>query len=350
MDGDTDWRTYISEYGRADEYVPVENSDWYDDHEALYRALPDLLNRVPSDFESDVHIEGLDATDVFGLNEVLASTVENQVVESLNNLKPDMLDADQYQDYEFVRQSQTFPDVLLQNSTDPTEDPLMGIELKCWYLIAKEGDPSFRFKTTVEACAPQDVLVVYPWALDNIVTGSPEIFRPFVMPAKFASLFIDYYWQNLKNWRDDDPDKSITHPTGVGHYPSAKTDFIQDKPAQDDGNNYGRFRSKPISKLPPLQEWVNRMKARELLGVPSESWRAFFTSTQNDDTGINELEDLTGIGDATADALRAKGYTTPASVKTLLINVLSDMDGVSGIGSKTAEDIIDDLANVRVND
>ena len=70
MESDTDWTDYI------DDYDGIEESDWYDDHQDLYAQIPDLLNRVPAAFSSDVHIEGLDATDVFGLNEVLASSVE----------------------------------------------------------------------------------------------------------------------------------------------------------------------------------------------------------------------------------------------------------------------------------
>ena len=233
MENDANWTDYI------DGYEGVEESNWYDHHQDLYDQIPELLNRVPADFISDVHIEGLDATDVFGLNEILASSVENQVVNSLDNLKPNLDLDEEYRDYEFVRQSQTFPDVLLEDSTDTDDEPLLGIELKCWYLLAKEGDPSFRFKTTPAACAPQDLLVIYPWTLDNIVTGSPEIFRPFIMPAKFASMYVDYYWQELKDWRPENPNKDIIRPEGVSHYPNPKTDFIQDKPAEDAGNNYG---------------------------------------------------------------------------------------------------------------
>jgi hypothetical protein len=146
-------------------------------------------------------------------------------VNSLEDLKPSLDLGEEYRDYEFVRQSQTFPDVLFRDSSEAGDEPLMGIELKCWYLLAKEGDPSFRFKTTPAACAPQDLLVIYPWTLDNIVTGSPEIFRPFVMPAKFVSTYVDYYWQELKEWRSANSNKGIIRPESVSHYPNLKTDL-----------------------------------------------------------------------------------------------------------------------------
>lgn len=339
MEDDIDWTSYI------DGYQGVEESDWYSRHRDLYDRIPDLLNRVPAAFTSDVHIEGLDATDVFGLNEVLASSVENQVVSSLDSLKPSLDLGEEYRDYEFVRQSQTFPDVLFKSSSDAGDEPLMGIELKCWYLLAKEGDPSFRFKTTPAACAPQDLLVIYPWTLDNIVTGSPEIFRPFVMPAKFASMYVDYYWQELKDWRSENPDKSIIRPENVSHYPNPKTDLIQDQPAEDSGGNYGRFRSRLIASLPPLQEYVDQMKARELLGIPSDRWAEFFKS-YSETTTIAELEDINGIGPGTAETFEAQGYTTPKAVKSILIDVLCDFEGV---GPSTAEDILDDLSNVRMS-
>jgi hypothetical protein len=334
-----DWSDYI------DDYESIEKSDWYDRHRDLYERIPALLDRVPAEFTSDVHIEGLDATDVFGLNEILASSVENQVVNSLNRLLSGSDFDEEYRDHEFVRQSQTFPDVLFENSAE-SDGPLMGIELKCWYLLAKEGDPSFRFKTTPAACAPQDLLVIYPWTLDNIVTGSPEIFRPFVMPAKFASMYVDYYWQELKNWRPDSPNKEIVRPDDVSHYPNPKTDFIQDKPAEDAGNNYGRFRSRLIASLPPLQEYVTGMQSRELLGIPADRWADFFTSYDETAT-IDELEDINGIGPGTAATFRNQGYTTPTQLKSALIERLTEFEG---IGSRTAEDIFDDLSTVVAND
>ena len=46
-----------------------------------------------------------------------------------------------YSTYTFVRQSQTFPDVILRNLADESDPPIMGIELKGWYLFAKKAEP-----------------------------------------------------------------------------------------------------------------------------------------------------------------------------------------------------------------
>lgn len=124
MNEEAEWSDYI------DDYESVENTEWYGRHGSLYEQIPELLDRVPAEFTSDVHIEGLDATDVFGLNEILASSVENQVTNSLNRLLSEPNLDEEYRDHEFVRQSQTFPDVLFENSAE-SDGPLMGIELKC---------------------------------------------------------------------------------------------------------------------------------------------------------------------------------------------------------------------------
>ncbi len=59
--------------------------------------------------------------------------------------------------------------------------------LKGWYLLAKEAEPSLRFQVTEIACADQDLLVVVPWVLDNVISGSPILFEPFVESARFAA-------------------------------------------------------------------------------------------------------------------------------------------------------------------
>ena len=51
-----------------------------------------------------------------------------------------------------------------------------------------------------------------------------------------------------------------------------------------------------------------------------------------------ELEDLEGVGEKTADALRAAGFNTPEDILNLTID---DLTKVEGVGAKTAEKILD---------
>ena len=68
---------------------------------------------LPGFFEFGTHFEGIDATDLFSLNSVLGASIEGQVVRTLNKMRNEWDPDEQWTGYRFVRQSQTFPDVLL---------------------------------------------------------------------------------------------------------------------------------------------------------------------------------------------------------------------------------------------
>src|SRR5437879_2834448 len=111
-------------------------------HRKLYDAVTAALHALPAMFESDLVITGVLAPDLFTLNTSLGATLEVQVVQALNAIRR-VWDPDQdYALYRWVRQSQTFPDVLLRRS-GPGDGPevIMGIELKGWYALAKEKEP-----------------------------------------------------------------------------------------------------------------------------------------------------------------------------------------------------------------
>lgn len=140
-------------------------------------------------------MDGLLATDIFTLNAALGAMIEEQVVATLNEMRPIWDPDKKYQAYSYARQAQTFPDVLLRKRTDG-EDILMGIELKGWYLLAKERMPNFRFVASANACSEWDLIVVVPWALSNVLSGTPVAYRPFIELAKFAAEQRNYYWQH----------------------------------------------------------------------------------------------------------------------------------------------------------
>ncbi|MGH2410505.1 MAG: hypothetical protein ACRDGS_09075, partial [Chloroflexota bacterium] len=82
---------------------------------------------------------------------------------------------DEWVEFRFERRSQSFPDVRLISRTGGSIVTAIGVELKGWYLLAKESEPSFRYKVTPMACGPLDLLVIVPWRLKNILSGSPII-------------------------------------------------------------------------------------------------------------------------------------------------------------------------------
>ena len=215
----------------------LPGSEW--PHRELYDGVRKAIRALQFYFDTETVIEGLNATDIFTLNTALGATIEEQVVVTLNKMRPLWDPDERYQSYGFVRQPQTFPDVRLEqeSSSGQPQDVVLGIELKGWYILAKEGEPSFRFKVTPAACAPQDLIVVVPWALNNVVAGSPRIFAPYVESARYAAEYKNYYWQHL---RTTTADSEIRHPEDAAPYPG-KADQISDHPVSDSGGNFGRF-------------------------------------------------------------------------------------------------------------
>ena len=225
---------------------------------------------VPNHFTTPTTIDGLLATDIFTLNAPLAAAIEESVVHTLNKLRPVWDPDSRYQTYSFVRQPQTFPDVMLQ-SLDNGIVPLMGVELKGWYLLSRERVPTYRFTVTREACNPWDLLVVVPWVLSNVLAGSPILMRPFVQPARYCAERRNYYWQHE---RDSNSDTGIAIPDGVGPYP-AKSDPISDKPNSDSGGNFGR-----LARYGIMDEYIQAMLKEPVRGIPVASWIRFFKEHQ----------------------------------------------------------------------
>lgn len=248
-------------------------SEW--PHSKLHARVREALFALPLHFRTQTNIEGISAIDIFTLNSALGATIENQVVATLNLMRPLWDPEGAYRQYAFVRQAQAFPDVLLRKTTGNAREasaPLMGIELKGWYLLAKEAEPSFRFQVTPEACAPADLIVVVPWALNNVISGSPMVFTPYVESARYAAEYRNHHWQHLREAKGD---KSILSPKNVSPYPK-KSDQIADKPAADQGGNFGRFARTGI-----MDEYLLTAKEELLAGIRAEHWLGFFKMFQD---------------------------------------------------------------------
>jgi hypothetical protein len=138
------------------------------EHLALYQSVREAIATLPVYFRTETHIAGVLATDLHTLNTVLGATIEEQVVRTLNLIRTSWDPKQQYALYSFVRQPQTFPDVRLKKAG--TGETLLGLELKGWYLLAKEAEPSLRFQTTAAACAKPDLILVVPWVLGNVIS------------------------------------------------------------------------------------------------------------------------------------------------------------------------------------
>ena len=239
------------------------------DRRQLYGKVREAIASLPLYFRTETHIAGIVATDLHTLNTVLGATIEEQVVRTLNQARNTWDPDDQYALYGFVRQAQTFPDVLLRHSSE--NDVLLGIELKGWYLLAKEREPSLRFQVTEAACADQDLIVVVPWALSNVISGSPVVFDPFVESAKEAARHRNHHWQQV---RKTSLDAGIQIPRDVSPYPR-KSDQILDKPKADAGGNFGR-----LARTGLMDDYIQRLNDLLLCGIKTTYWQDFLRTFQ----------------------------------------------------------------------
>ncbi len=245
--------------------------DW--EHRDLYTRVREAVASLPVYFRTETHISGIMATDLHTLNTVLGATIEEQVVRTLNLTRNTWDPNGRYALYSFVRQAQTFPDVLLRRTAG--DDILMGIELKGWYLLAKEAEPSLRFQVTEDACSPQDLIVVVPWVLTNVISGSPILFEPFIESARFAAAHRNHHWQYVRQTKLE---TGIEAPEGIQPYPR-KTDRILDRPRADGGGNFGR-----LARTGMMDAYMHKLGDVQLCGINSKYWREFLKTFQEGTT------------------------------------------------------------------
>jgi hypothetical protein len=234
----------------------------------LVKSVCNALKALPFHFTSRTAIEGLEAGDLFSLNSVLGGTIEIQTVQNLNRLRDVWDPDDQWSDYGFERSAQTFPDVRLISRSDAKPSPILGIELKGWYLLSREGEPSFRYTATREACDPFDLLVVVPWHLSNVLSGVPIVYEPYIGQARYAADLRNYYWQHQ---RGANVDGTINSPGNVTPYPAPKVN-ISDKAKNDGGGNFGR-----VARVKGLMDsYTEASLSTRVAGIEARHWVSFF--------------------------------------------------------------------------
>ena len=213
----------------------------------------------------------------------------------------------------FVRQAQTFPDVILKPAAPPhvQVEPVMGIELKGWYVLAKEGVPSFRYKVTPKAAAPADLVAVFPWALTQVISGSPQLFEPFVVSARYAAEFRNWWWEHERAAKRSPRIRLSSHE---GYYP-LKSDLTSDVPEEDAGN-FGRIAR---TKIFHRDGYIDATFAANLSGIPLHAWRSFFEIFSERTTEVKIRAALTRMA-----AEVEKKTTRKASDQAKTISALQD--------------------------
>lgn len=237
-------------------------------HRQLYDRVLDALYALPDFFKTSLNISGARVTDLYTLNSALGALLEQAVVDGLNSLRPVWDPGGAYKLYSFVRQNQVFPDVLLQTSAPSVTEPiLMGIELKGWFALAKEAEPSFRYTVSPAVCADADLLVVFPWIFDEVISGHPKLLRPFVAEARFAALHRNHYWTYLRGV--DAADAKVVNAGHTTPYPR-KSDKFNDVPLKDSGGNFGR-----IARGKIMETFISDLNKAPVAGIPLGAWQRF---------------------------------------------------------------------------
>ncbi len=293
-----------------------------DTHAALNKRVREALLALPDYFRSDIVVSGILATDIFTLNAPFAAAIEEQTVAALNDMRSVWDPQSQYQAYSFVRQPQTFPDVRLQRRIEGAgPDIAMGIELKGWYLFAKEGEPSFRFAVTPAACHDRDLLVVFPWALNNVISGSARLFDPYIETAKYAAEYRNWHWQH----GGANPRAAVQLAANAAVYP-AKADEVSDRVANDGGGNFGR-----IARTNLMEAFKAECDAKLLSGIQISHWRRFFKvfKENSEQAEIDRVIERTMAG-IEQERGTADGRTELTRIREALERIVEMMRGDGG--------------------
>lgn len=233
-----------------------------DERTVLRDGVLRALRAVPMHFVSTINIEGLSATDLFAMNTLLGGTIEEQTVATLNATRAIWDPNGKWADYEFKRYAESFPDVRLERNDGGI--PLIGIELKGWYLLAKEEMPSFRFKASTDAMTIWDLIAVFPWSLSNVISGKPILESPYIEQAKYAADLRTHYWEHRSASA-----QSVEHPD-THPYPepgSSYSDIVHD----DRGGNFGR-----IARIRGLMDdFIKEAMQTTLAGIEARWWVQF---------------------------------------------------------------------------
>lgn len=264
----------------------LPSEDW--EHFVVWQKVYDLIEALPNYFKSEIVIKGLNVTDIYSVGNLFSAVIESQIVEMLNGLRNIWDSENNYSNYAFIRQAQTFPDILFVNSQKRNK-VVFGIELKAWYVFSKESEPSFRYTVDPDACANADLLVVVPWVLTEVISGNPKLLFPYIELGKYAAEYRNFHWMTARE--NSTRSTSVIRPPEQYRrpYPQSKVE-ASDKAENDKGNNFGR-----IARSGLLDDYLTKIKTIDYLGIKVSHWMKFFRAMSENRTSEEIDRQLDGI-------------------------------------------------------
>ncbi|MBK6505080.1 MAG: hypothetical protein IPG02_05290 [Ignavibacteria bacterium] len=151
--------------------------------------------------------------------------------------------------------------------------------MKAWYVFSKESEPSFRYTIDPDSCNVQDLLVVTPWFLSDVLSGNPLLLFPYIELAKYGAEFRNFHWSNSRNSSGNRSSNIIRPPESFRHpYPRSKEE-ASDKAEHDKGNNFGR-----IARSGILDNYLSSIKKIDYLGIKISHWMKIFKAMSENKT------------------------------------------------------------------
>ena len=148
-----------------------------------------------------------------------------------------------------------------------------------------------------------------PWALSNVISGSPAVFTPYVESARFAALHRNYWWEHEREVRGTAA-RGVRLSAHTTPYPT-KSDAIADQAQSDSGGNFGR-----LARTTILDAYVREMMNRLLCGVRAKHWLRFLQAIQEKRTE----DEIRRALDAISGEIVASS-AAPAEQSTLLVMI-----------------------------
>jgi hypothetical protein len=142
---------------------------------------------------------------------------------------------------------------------------------------------------TPAACSVFDLIMIVPWRLSNVMSGTPVASEPWIASARYAAELRNHWWKHL---RKTSTTPAIRQPTGVQPYPTKDMNIL-DIPEYDGGGNFGR-----LSRVTGLtNDFVASATAQDALGIPIDHWINFLKlhsdSSNPELVTANLLQELT---------------------------------------------------------